>query len=104
MQNKAGADVDDNASSNVKQLSSTDAVDGGVTTAAGPVIAARLRPSEPPLQARQPTVNEFRRPNPDELVLGFHRHRMNQHAVLPSLHDRPLTGRQVTVISDNMSQ
>jgi len=95
LQNKTGTGTDDNATSSGKQLSSCD----GVTPAAGPVMGARLRPSETPLQARQPTVDEFRPPNPDELVLGFRRHRMNQHAVLPSLHDRPLTVRQVMLIS-----
>ena len=75
-------------------MASSDAV----TAAAGPVMEAQLRPRDPPLEARQTTVNELRHPNADALVLGFRRHRMNQQ--LTVLSSAPLTARQVTMVSD----
>jgi len=85
-QDKAAADNCDNTMSSWKQEPGT-----------APVSAGRCRPAEPVLQARQPTADELCRPNPDELVLGFRRHRMNQQLQLPSLHEKCLTARQVII-------
>ena len=91
-QNKTASDGSDTAVSSSKHAPGTDA---GVTngrfrppterppaprppTERPPAEPAR-HPCQRPPQPRQTAVDEFRRPNPDELVLGFRRHRMMSH-------------------------
>ena len=97
-QNKTATDESDNAASSSKPSLGTDAavttvIDGRFRAPAERLPAQRpptetapsvnaptdepaRHPWQRPLQPRQLAVDEFRRPNPDELVLGFRRHRM----------------------------
>ena len=96
LQNRTEAEPADNPSSSLKQVLLTGPSAGPVNTA--PAVIGRHRSVEPPLQTRQPIIDELSRPNPDELVLGFRRHRMNQQALPASLLEKPLSARQVIMI------
>ena len=109
-QNKTAADGLDKSTSSSQQVPIT-------STAVAPLIGQFRPPSERPLteklvngrppteavrqlrqhplQARQPVVDEFRRPNPDDLVLGFRRHRMMSQQQQPSIRQASLTAASV---------
>ena len=86
------ANTGNSTTSSSHRVSATD------TTSARPMSDGRVRPAE-----IQSAVDERCRSNPDELVLGFRRHCMNnQRSQLPSVRgpcDRPLAARQVITIS-----
>jgi len=93
-QNKAASDGSDNTASSSKHVQQSEVIGGGQRSTVAP-----FQTHHPPLQSRQLAVaaDEFYRVNPDELVLGFRRHRMTQQRViLNSSRDQPVTTRQVS--------